>query len=217
MSTADAKPDHRRAVAERNAAAILDALQRLLARGAPVNMAAIAAEAGVSRPTLYAHYKTIGDVVEAAVARSVVASTAAFAAARPEEGPADEALERMLEASWGRLAIFQALARRAADHLPPGALHRTHDAMLAPLQGLVERGQREGAFRTDLPPEWLQTMYFQLVHGADEHAAVHGLPRAEALALLKTSAVDLFRGPVTPGRRGRSAAPSPRTRTRGGA
>ena len=186
------KVDHRRAIAERNAAGILDALERLLTRGSGLNMAAIAAEAGVSRPTLYAHYKTIGDAVEAAVERTVVASTAAFDAARLADGPADEALDRMLEASWGQLAKFQGLARVAADHMSAGALHRTHETMLAPLRELLERGRSDGVFRTDLPVEWLQTMYFSLVHGADEHAATHRLGRAEALELLKTSTHDLF-------------------------
>jgi AcrR family transcriptional regulator len=186
------KVDHRRAIAERNAAGILDAIERLGARGAPVNMAAIAAEAGVSRPTLYAHYKTIGDVVEAAAERTVLASMAAFEAARPQEGPADEALERMLEASWGQLGKFQGLVRVALEHLQAGAVHRSHHAMMAPLQQLIERGQRDGTFRDDLPVEWLQTMYLQLVHGAEDHAATHGVPRAEALELLRTTARDVF-------------------------
>jgi AcrR family transcriptional regulator len=56
--------DHRRATAERNAAAILDATERLLERRQALNMAAIAAEAAVSHPTLNAHYKTMVDVVE---------------------------------------------------------------------------------------------------------------------------------------------------------
>jgi TetR/AcrR family transcriptional repressor of mexCD-oprJ operon len=186
------KVDHRRAIAERNASGILDALERLGARGATVNMAAIAAEAGVSRPTLYAHYKTIGDVVEAATERSVLASMAALEAARPQEGAADEALERMLEASWGQLGKFQGLVRVALEHLDTGAVHRSHHAMMAPLHQLIERGQRDGTFRADLPTEWLQTMYFQLVHGAEEHAATHGVSRAKALELVKTSARDLF-------------------------
>jgi AcrR family transcriptional regulator len=186
------KVDHRRAIAERNAAGILDAVERLLQRGASLNMAAIAAEAGVSRPTLYAHYKTIADVVEAAVERTVMQSTAAFEAARPEEGLADEALERMLEASMGQLANFQGLARVAGEYMSAGALHRSHHALLAPLHHLIDRGRRDGTFRTDLPAEWLQTMYVQLVHGADEHAATHGLPRDQALALAKASARDFF-------------------------
>lgn len=186
------KVDHRRAIAERNAAGILDALGRLAERGAPVTMAAIAAEAGVSRPTLYAHYKTLPEVVEAAAERIVEASTAAFEAARPQDGPADEALDRMLGASWGRLAGLQGLARVGREHLPPGAVHRSHAAMMAPLEALISRGQRDGVFRADLPAAWLRTLYFQLVHGAEEHAATYGISRDEALELLRTSARDVF-------------------------
>lgn len=186
------KVDHRRAVAERNAAGILDALERLAERGAAVNMAAIAAEAGVSRPTLYAHYRTLAEVVEAAAERVVGASAAAFEAARPQEGPADEALERMLEASWGRLAGIQGLTRLASEHLPPGSVHRSHHALMAPLEALITRGQRDGVFRADLPAAWLRTLYFQLVHGAEEHAATYGVSRADALELLRTTARDVF-------------------------
>src|SRR5918911_554671 len=131
--------DHRRAIAERNAAGILDATERLLERGESLNMRAIAAEAGVSRPTLYAHYGTIADVFEAAVERG------------------------------------------AGEHLTPGAVRRTHAVMMAPLQGLIERGRREGAFRTDLPTDWLATLYIALVHGADDHARAHRLDREQAL------------------------------------
>jgi AcrR family transcriptional regulator len=157
--------DHRRATAQRNAASILDAAERLLARRTPLSMVAIAAEAGVSRPTLYAHYRSIAEIVEAAVERSVVGSLAAFQEARPEDGPADQALLRMAEASWRQLERYEALARGAAEHLPAGAAHRSHGAMLAPLQALIDRGRREGAFRTDLPADWLVSLYFALVRG----------------------------------------------------
>ena len=185
--------DHRRAVAERNGAAILDATERLLGHGTPLSMVAIAAEAGVSRPTLYAHHRTIAEIVEAAVERSVVASLAAFEEAEPERGPADAALARMVAASWSRLAHFQPLARGAAEHLTPGALHRTHEAMMAPLHALIARGRDDGTFRTDVPADWLLTMYFALVHGADEHATTHGLDRTAALELLQRTVADLFR------------------------
>jgi TetR/AcrR family transcriptional regulator, mexCD-oprJ operon repressor len=144
--------DHRRAAAQRNAAAILDAAERLLADRTPLSMVAIAGAARVSRPTLYAHYRSIAEIVEAAVERSVVASLAAFADARPDAGPADEALLRMAEVSLRQLARYDALARGAAEHLPPGAVHRSHHAMLTPLRSLIERGRDQGVFRTDVPP-----------------------------------------------------------------
>lgn len=201
--------DHRRATAQRNAASILDAAERLLARRTPLSIVAIAAEAGVSRPTLYAHYRSIPDILEAAVERSVVASLSAFEEARPQDGPADQALLRMAEASWRQLGRYEALARGAAEHLPAGAVHRSHQAMLAPLQALVDRGRREGAFRTDLPADWLASLYFALLHGAQEHAAGHDVDRAQALELLKTSLTDLF----TAGRTASSArAAEPRPR-----
>lgn len=184
--------DHRRAIAERNAAGILDATERLLGHSTQLTMRAIAAEAGVSRPTLYSHYATIGDVVEAAVERSVVASLAAFEAARLEEGAADEALERMLAASLSQLARFEGLARAAAEQLSPGAVHKTHAAMLAPLLGLIDRGRQEGAFRVDVPAEWLASTYLALVHGADDHARTYGVDRRTVLGLLTASVRDLF-------------------------
>jgi AcrR family transcriptional regulator len=194
MTEPTTKPpvDHRRATAERNAAAILDATERLLAARTALSMVAIAAEAGVSRPTLYAHYKTLGEIVEAAVERSVALSVAAFEAAEPAAGPADEALGRMVEASWRQLGAFDALARGAAEHLSPGAMHRTHELLMRPLHELVERGRREGAFRTDLPADWLVSMFFTLVHGAYEHATASGMQRADALELLQTTIRDLY-------------------------
>jgi TetR/AcrR family transcriptional regulator, mexCD-oprJ operon repressor len=189
---AEAAVDHRRAVAERNAAAILDATERLLARPAPLSMAAIAAEAGVSRPTLYAHHKTLGDVIEAAVARAVHASLAAVEATEPGVGPADEAIDRMLAASWGHLAGLDALARAAAEHLPANHLHRTHAPLMAITRKLVARGQRDGVFRKDLPTDWLVTTYYSLVHGADDHARAHRLRRARALEMLTATVRDLF-------------------------
>lgn len=203
------KIDHRRATAQRNASAILDATERLLASGGALSMAAIAAEAGVSRPTLYAHYKTIGDVVVAAVERAVLDSMSAFEAARPEDGPAGEALERMLTASWGQLARFQDVARGAMDHLPPGAVHRSHEAMMRPLHDLVDRGRRDGVFRADVPADWLVSMYFSIVHGADEHARTYGISRDEALELLLRTAHDVFAPVSAPGhRRLQSSSPS---------
>ena len=189
---AEAAVDHRRATAERNATAILDATERLAADRSPLNMVAIAAEAGVSRPTLYAHFKTLGAVVEAAVARAVDGSLAAVAAAQPGHGPADEAMDRMLATSWQHLAGLDALARAVAEHLPADHTHRTHAPLMAHMLELVRRGQRDGVFRTDLPADWLVTMFYALVHGADDHARARRVSRSKALAMLRTSIHDLF-------------------------
>ena len=190
--------DHRRATAERNAVAILDAAERLLARAEPLTMVAVATESGLSRPTVYAHFKSVSEIVEAAAERTVIAATAAFAAARPDEGPAGEALTRMVAASWQQLAGAEGFAQRASQYVSEGARHRTHGALIAPLKTLVLRGRAEDAFRSDVPVDWLITLYLGLVHAAADHAAVHDAPREEALALLQSTVGELFsasRGP----------------------
>ena len=184
--------DHRKATAERNAAAILDAAERLLARGEPLTMVAVAAEARLSRPTVYAHYRRVGEIVEAAVERTVAASTAAFAAAEPEAGPADAALERMVAASWQQLGGSEGLVRHAGQYVSDGARHRTHGALIAPLEALIRRGRAQAAFRTDVPVSWLVTTYLALVHAAADHAAVHEGSREEALTLVQRTIGEVF-------------------------
>jgi TetR/AcrR family transcriptional regulator, mexCD-oprJ operon repressor len=190
-----ASPDHRRATAQRNAGAILDAVERLLNRGEPLSILALSKEAGLSRPTVYAHYKSVGAAVEAAVERTVVRSTAAFRAARPQDGPPREALARLVAASWGQLAGSEGMVARAREHVPPGAQHRTHGTLTAPLEALIERGRAAGAFRTDVPADWLVTLYLSLLHGAADHAAAHDLPRDEALALVTRTIAELYSSP----------------------
>jgi TetR/AcrR family transcriptional repressor of mexCD-oprJ operon len=184
--------DHRRATAERNATTILDAAERLLNRGETVTMVAVAAEAGLSRPTIYAHYKRVGEIVEAVAERTVVASTAAYAAARPEDGPAPDALARMVAASWQQLEGAEGLVRHASAYVSEGAQHRTHGALMAPVEALARRGREEGTFRTDVPVDWLVTMYLALVHAAADHAVVHGTPRDAALQLLQQTVGEVF-------------------------
>jgi TetR/AcrR family transcriptional regulator, mexCD-oprJ operon repressor len=186
--------DHRRAVAERNAAAILDAAEEILARGAALTMAGIAGAAGVSRPTLYAHYKTLGDVVAAAVRRAVSDAADAIEAAQPERGPADAALERVIAASWHRLSDLEPLARAAAEHLSAEHQHEAHAPVMAPMRALVARGQKEGVFRTDVTVDWLVTAIYALIHAADAHARRGHAGRPEALRMLTSTVRDLLAG-----------------------
>jgi AcrR family transcriptional regulator len=185
--------DHRRAVADRNRAAILDAVGRLLANRQPLNMAALAAEAGVSRPTLYAHFKTLPEVLEAAVAQVVLDTVSTVEATEPEQGPAEDALLRMVDASWQKLATVEALAAGAAEHLSTEYLHRAHIPLMTITRNVIERGQREGSFRADLPPEWLMRAYTALIHAADEMARGHGPSRKRSLEMLRTSLLDVLR------------------------
>lgn len=184
--------DHRRAVSDRNGAAILAATERLLTERKQLSMAAIAAEAGVSRPTLYAHYATIGEIVEAVVKKAVDDAVDVIVGADLETGPPVEALARLVTTAWGHLASLDALASGATEHLPAKYLNRAHAPLIEHIGGLVARGQASGDFRNDMPMEWLVRAYFALIHAADEYARGTGIDRDETLGHLLTSVQELF-------------------------
>jgi AcrR family transcriptional regulator len=188
----EATTDHRRAIAERNSAAIADAAMRLLERRQTLSMAAIAAEAGVSRQTLYAHHKTIGDVLAGVVDRAVAHALEGFEAAEAEHGDPAEALERMITASWGRLTGLGALKQASEEHLPAERVLRAHAPLMERVHALVLRGQASGAFRADLDARWMVTVYFALVHAADDYARASGAERDRALAELTMSVRAVF-------------------------
>ena len=184
--------DHRRATAERNVESILDAAERLMRTGVPVSISAVAAEAGVSRVTLYAHFPKLLDLVEAVVARSARHSLAELAGAMADAGDPVAQLDRLTDASWEVLATRAEIARAAAEHLPPDALRRSHEAALKPIYDLVARGRKAKVFRTDLPVEWLVTVLFTLVHAAFDDVRAGRLKQKTAQAALKTTLHELL-------------------------
>jgi hypothetical protein len=102
------------------------------------------------------------------------------------------ALERMIESSWGRLTGLGALRQASEEHLPAERVHRAHAPLMERVGALVARGQASGAFRADLDPGWLVTVYFALVHAADDHARASGADRDRALAELTMSVRAVF-------------------------
>ena len=184
--------DARKATVERNVEAILDASERLLRQGRPATISAVANEAGVSRVTVYAHFEDRPRIIEAVVTRAVNHVMVSLEAARPADGPAAEALERLLAASWEQLAANQEIGRAAAAELSGDAMRRAHERARAVLQGLIERGRREGAFRTDVPAEWLIASFLALIHAATDEVRGGRLDAGTALDVLLVTVTDLF-------------------------
>ncbi|MGN6676627.1 MAG: TetR/AcrR family transcriptional regulator [Streptosporangiaceae bacterium] len=188
--------DHQRAIAERNVDAILDAVEELLARRAHTTMSAVAKQAGVSRVTLYSHFATWEGLLEAAVARAVDRTMSALRAAQPDEGPADEALDRMVAAAWQHLASYGAMAQAVAEQMSPEAVARTHEAAHHTIGALVERGQREGRFRTDMPASWLVTACIALIHTCADEVRAGRINDRDAVGILSATVGGLFAQPA---------------------
>jgi TetR/AcrR family transcriptional regulator, mexCD-oprJ operon repressor len=184
--------DHRRATAQRNVEAILDAAERLLERRIRPSIVAVARESGLSRVTVYAHFSTKEELLEAVVRRSVHAATAALEAAEPERGPPLEALERVVSASWREVARHQAIRQATAEELSPDAVRRTHEPAADLVGRLIKRGRDEGAFRTDLPAQWLQASFFALLHAAADEVRARRIGANAAAAAVTTTITELL-------------------------
>ena len=185
--------DSRRLIAEHNLQAILDAAERLLQRGDQPSISAVASEAGVSRPTVYAHFPDRRLLLQALVERTVKHAMSAIETAEPDRGPAADALRRLIASSWQQLAGHDEIARAATRELSADAMRQAHESARAVIRKLIERGRKDGSFRTDVPVGWLVTTTLALVHAAAEEVRTGELDAEAARSTLTLTITDLLR------------------------
>ena len=187
--------DHRRATAERNVEAILNAAEELLARGAAATTSAVAAAAGVSRVTVYAHFPTRAALLEAIAARAIRHTTTTIEGARLDDGRPAAALARLIRVAWTELDRNRVIAQSAAEGLSAAAMGRAHASLRGPIEALVRRGQEDGSFRDDVPSQWLVSSFFALMHACADEVRSGRLPGDEAIATLTATITSLVRPP----------------------
>lgn len=146
--------------------ALLSSAARLLALRPAASMEEVAATAGISRATLFRRFPSRAALVSALSERALSAYVDAVERARPEEGPAPEALRRVL-GEVSRLAPVHGLLvlQPLDEHVERGLIDRARKEDER-VTGLVRRGQESGDFRVDLPADWVLTTITWLVVGA---------------------------------------------------
>lgn len=179
----------RRADADRSVAAILDAGLEALASDPESSMSEIARRAGVVRATIYVHFPTRTALLDAVMEYAVGQVVEAMRGAEPQRGEPVEALSRVLRATWRQLGQFHGLLALNMGRLSAEELHRRHRPMLDQLEPLIERGQKKGVFRRDLPVVWHLAVLRAIVHAASTEIRGGRLLESEAEAAMLSTAI----------------------------
>jgi TetR/AcrR family transcriptional repressor of mexCD-oprJ operon len=183
-----------RADARRNVEAILDAAQLCLSADPRATVAHIAQAAGVGRVTLYGHFKTRAELLDAVFER-VNARSSEILDAVDTSGDPIAALTRLATATWQVVHQFGTIRQAAQSELPEEQMRRHHGPHFRRLDALIARGQRAGAFRRDLPRSWLVSTCYSLMHGAADDCLAGRIKQAEGGRIVAATLVAAFTPP----------------------
>lgn len=192
--TGTARQPAKRADAQRNILAILDAAALRLSRDPDTSVAEIAQQAGVGRVTLYGHFGNRAELIDAVVSRAVEEGDAALDALDLSGDPR-EALVRLVRESWLAITRIGALMTAASATLSPERMLALHARPASRVERLVERGREAGVFRTDLPASWLVGTLHRVMHGAADDIAAGHLEPARAADVIAATALAAFTPP----------------------
>lgn len=178
----------RRADALRSVESVVGAAVQVLNADPDASVEAIAVAAGVTRQTVYAHFRSREQLLRGVLDHLTAAAIVEIDAVEIDTGPAADALLRLVHAS-DRIAsrypvLFQALGsvpmRRSADD-------QLHAPVADRLKRLIRRGQEAGEFDAQVSTDWLVAATITLGHAAGEEVGAGRMSKKEADAALRTS------------------------------
>jgi AcrR family transcriptional regulator len=144
----------------RTRAAILSATASALARDRTATLPQIAAAAEVARSTLHRYFVDRERLIYETTMDSIHVINDIIAAAATDEGPAIEAMRRLITTivPAGDRIVFLFTDPAVLRNIPP-ADQPNHE----PIIRLIQRGQQEGAFDPALSAEWIEIALFGLL------------------------------------------------------
>ncbi len=147
--------------------AVLEAATRQLAANPRVSMHEIAVAAGISRASLHRLFSSRDSLLEAIGLLAFDRITAAFEAARLDEGSVTDALARLVEEVVPAVHQFAFLVGESQIEANETLMALDYSLQVR-LEALLQRGQAEGSIRFDLPVAWLAYALSGLLLGAEE-------------------------------------------------
>jgi TetR/AcrR family transcriptional regulator, mexCD-oprJ operon repressor len=185
----------RRADARRNIEAILGAARQCLSRDPDASVGDIATAAGVGRVTLYGHFGSRAELVDATVTEALNAFDTDLEAVDLTGDPS-EALVRLVNATWQRTAESALLVVAAERALPPDRLLAAHQRPMKRIAEFFEHGQAQQAFRSDLPASWLVSVFHSIVHAAANEISAGRMDSRDAGEAIATTLLAAVQAPT---------------------
>ncbi len=187
----------KRADALRSIDAIVQAAAECLGSNPEASLSEIARAAGVGRVTLYAHFNSRAEVVDAAMSRAIDRGNEVLDTVDLTGDPL-LALARYIEAGWHLVDQARALLAAAQRELSAGRIRELHAGPAARVETLVARGRAEGTFRTDLPLAWMVNVLHTVMHSATEEIRAGRLTPEHAAGHITATVLAAFTPPGTP-------------------
>ncbi len=172
-----------RSDAVRNRDAILEAAATCLVANPNASLADIAEAAGIGRVTLYGHFSSRTELLEALLRRSMERVEVELGGV-DLSGSTWHAMDTLVRSSWRLLADLSALRGVVEQGLPEADMHASHGDPRARVDHLLARGRADGSFRTDQPLSWQSACYFSILHGAAAEIRLGTLSEPDAEALI---------------------------------
>ncbi len=184
--------------------AILDAAVVVFSKRRNASLGDIAAEAQVARSTLHRYFPDREALVRALSEDVLELIERTIQEAQPDEGPARQALQRLMTA-WFDLGprLFFLFNEPSFNITHPEAAQWVQDFFTRldevgkPIDQLIARGHADGTFAQSLPPAWISRLVWWMVYIGWEAITEGDLTRFTApAAVLQT----LETGILTPAR-----------------
>jgi AcrR family transcriptional regulator len=154
----------------------------------------IAAAAGVSRQTVYAHYPS-RDALLRAVTLQVTAEVArALDGLDLDSGSAVDALGRWVDASWALIERYPVLLTSAMV-APEADEPQRHEPVTHGLLRVIERGRRRRELDRAMPTTWYLAAIIGLGHAAGQEVVAGRMTPATAGAAFRESVLRIGRTP----------------------
>jgi AcrR family transcriptional regulator len=155
-------------------------------------MEEIARAAGTSRQTIYTHFPSREVLLSALIDRATERVVAALDAAKLDSVSASEGLVRLLEIGWQTFESQPFLLNLPGPRQTPTQDRVLHEPVLAHLERLIRRGQRDGDFDRDVPVSWMLAATIALGHATGEEVRAGRMTAEQAEAALREGLPRLF-------------------------